>query len=123
MANQKQRFIAVGGVVVIVLVNNASSSLSGIMETSSGYLTDVTAMQAGSSLLLETSSAYVLLPTLEDGSVNTGPLMGYVSELSVERRGDQIVKLFENRNINFCRLYKFRFNFTTPRRVHWIKCS
>lgn len=87
-------------IVVIIMVNNVSGSLSGIMETTSQYLSDATLLQAGSSLLSETSSAFVLSPTLPDGSVNTGPLVGFVQELSVPRRGDDIVAMFADRDIS-----------------------
>ena len=79
-------------IVVILMVNNASNSLSGIMQLSSDRLTIVTALQAGSSVLSETSSAFVLIPSTQDGSVNVGPLMGYAAEMAQPRRGDQVVE-------------------------------
>lgn len=84
---------------VIFMVNNASGSLSEIMTYSNNYITDVTSLQAGSSLLSETSTAYVLTPVLEDGSPNTGTLMAYIKELSVKRRGKDVLAKFEKRAI------------------------
>lgn len=87
-------------IVVILMVNNVSGSLSGIMETTSKYLSDATLLQAGSSLLSETSSAFVLSPVLSDGTVNTGPLIGFVQELGVPRRGDDVMAMFADREIS-----------------------
>lgn len=87
-------------VVVILMVNNVSASLSGIMSDTSLYLTDVTSLQAGSSASSETSTAFILTPMLEDGTLNLGPLMGYMNELSMPRRADDVLKLFEDRVIN-----------------------
>lgn len=87
-------------VVVILMVNNVSGSLSGIMSRTSQYLTDATSLQAGSSAISEMTTAFILTPVLEDGELNVGPLMGYIGELSVPRRADDVVKLFEDRPIS-----------------------
>lgn len=79
-------------VIVILLINNSSSSLSAIMERSSARLETVTALQAGTSVLSETSSSFVLIPLTNEGAVNVGPLMGYASELSMPRRGQQVLE-------------------------------
>ena len=87
-------------VAVIFMVNNASTSLTEITANSNTYITDATSMQAGSSLLSETSTSFVLTPTLEDGSLNTGTLMAYIRELSVKRRGSDVLAKFEKRDIS-----------------------
>lgn len=79
-------------IFVILMINDASSSLSRIMERSSQRLETVTALQAGTSVLSETSSSYVLIPTTKEGAVNIGPLMGYAAELSQPRRGSQVIE-------------------------------
>ena len=61
-------------IIVILMINDASSSLSRIMERSSQRLETVTALQAGTSVLSETSSSYVLIPTTKEGAVNIGLL-------------------------------------------------
>ena len=76
----------------ILMINDASSSLSTIMEQSSARLETVTSLQAGSSVLSETSSSFVLIPLTEEGAVNVGPLMGYAAELSQPRRGPQVLQ-------------------------------
>ena len=79
-------------IIVILMINNSSSSLSEIMDRSSKRLETVTSLQAGSSLLSETSSSYVLIPLTEDGSVNVAPLMGYAAEMDRPRRGPQVLQ-------------------------------
>ncbi len=79
-------------ILVILMINNASSSLSEIMERSSQRLEIVTGLQAGTSVLSETSSSFVLIPTTKEGVVNVGPLMGYAAELSQPRRGSQVIE-------------------------------
>lgn len=78
-------------IVVILMINRSSSSLSAIMERSSERLEIVTSLQAGTSVLSETSSSFVLIPTTDEGAVNVGPLMSYASELSQPRRGQQVL--------------------------------
>ena len=78
-------------IFVILMINNASSSLSAIMERSSARLETVTALQAGSSVLSETCSSFVLIPLTDEGAVNVGPLMGYATEMSQPRRGQQVL--------------------------------
>ena len=80
---------------LIIEVNSVSSMLSDIMQRSSGYVTDATALLGGSSLLSDTSNTYVLRPTLPDHSPNTGPLIAYCTELGNKRRGDDIIAKFE----------------------------
>ena len=87
-------------VVSILMVNHASGDISATMSNTSMYLEDATSLQAGSSVMSETSSAFVLTPVLEDGTVNTGPLMSYINELGVPRRGDDVLRKFENREIS-----------------------
>lgn len=87
-------------VVSILMVNHASGDISVTMSNTSMYLEDATSLQAGSSVMSETSSAFVLTPALEDGTVNTGPLMSYINELGVPRRGDDVLRKFENREIS-----------------------
>ena len=73
------------------MINNANSSLSAIMERSSARLETVTALQAGSSVLSETGSSFVLIPLTDEGAVNVGPLMSYATEMSQPRRGQQVL--------------------------------
>ena len=87
-------------VVVILMVNNVSGSQSALMSSTSQYLTDVTSLQGGSSLLSETSTAFILTPKLPNGEMNTGPLMAYINELGNPRRADDVLALFEDRIID-----------------------
>ena len=87
-------------IVLILMVNHASTDISNTMSSTSMYLEDATSLQAGSSVMSETSSAFVLTPALEDGTVNTGPLMSYIAELGVPRRGSDVLGKFEDREIS-----------------------
>ena len=87
-------------VVVMVMVGDASASMSKNMSQASAWLEDVTSLQAGSSLLTETATTFILTPVMPDGSVNTGPLAGYINELSVPRRGADVLARFEDREIS-----------------------
>lgn len=89
--------LAVLHVLIISLIfsiNTQSSELSSTMQDSGTYIEDATSLLAGSSLLSETASNFVLLPVTQTGEVNIGPLQAYANELSVERRGDQILERF-----------------------------
>ncbi|MBQ8111322.1 MAG: GGDEF domain-containing protein [Clostridia bacterium] len=86
-------------IVVIMLINRSSGELSMLMQRSGAYTQDATSLLAGSSLLSETASGYVLMPVLESGEVNVGPLFSYAEELDEERRGGQVVARFEEYDV------------------------
>ena len=69
--------------------------MSVTMQKSASYVTDATSLIAGSSLLSETSTNYVLRPTLGDNQPNTGPLMAYANEVKNPRRGPDVLNRFE----------------------------
>ena len=87
-------------IVMIVMINTNSSNLSIINSNAGQYTQEATSLLAGSSLLSETASNYVLMPTTEAGEVNVAPLQAYASELSMPRRGDDILALFRSHKIN-----------------------
>ena len=80
----------------IIEINRASVFLSDSMQRSASYVTDATSLLAGSSLLSETSTNFVLRPVLDDKSPNVGPMIAYCNELRIPRRGDDIVNRFAN---------------------------
>ena len=84
---------------LIMAINTSSSSLSRIMQNAGSYTQEATSLLAGSSLLSETSSNYILMPTTEMGEVNVGPLMAYAQELGVDRRGDDVVARFADYDV------------------------
>ena len=84
---------------VIMMISQSSASLSGIMRDAGTHTQDATSLLAGSSLLSETSSNYVLMPTTEQGEVNVNPLMSYAQELSVDRRPGDVLARFETYDI------------------------
>ncbi len=87
-------------ITVIVMINNSSTNLSTINSNAGQYTQEATSLLAGSSLLSETSSNYVLMPLTEGGEVNVAPLQAYANELSMPRRGDDILALFRSHKIN-----------------------
>ena len=87
-------------ITVIVMINTSSSNLSTINSNAGQYTQEATSLLAGSSLLSETSSNFVLMPLSETGEVNVIPLQAYANELGVPRRGDDILALFKSHKIN-----------------------
>ncbi|MBR1821931.1 MAG: GGDEF domain-containing protein [Clostridia bacterium] len=87
-------------IIVILMINASSSSLSTIMQNSGSYTQDATSLLAGSSLLSETATNFVLMPTTEAGEVNVYPLIAYASELSVPRRGNQVLGRFQDYDVS-----------------------
>lgn len=83
-------------VAFIIEINRASVVLSDTMQRSAAYVTDATSLLAGSSLLSETSTNFVLRPVLDDSSPNVGPMIAYSNELKIPRRGDDIINHFAN---------------------------
>lgn len=95
--------VAILHIAIISLVfdvNQSNSSLSEMMQNCSDYQQYATNLQAGSSILSETASAFVQMPVLEDGEVNVGPLLRYVQELAKDRRGPQVAEWFRSRNVS-----------------------
>ena len=81
-------------IALIMMINNASGELSTTMQNSGRYTQEATSLLAGSSLLSETSSNYVLMPVTETGEVNASPLTAYAAELDEPRRGEQVLSRF-----------------------------
>ena len=84
---------------VIMMISTSSANLSRIMQDAGIHTQDATSLLAGSSLMSETSSNYVLMPTTEQGEVNVSPLMAYAQELNVDRRPDDVLARFETYDI------------------------
>ena len=90
-------------VVIIVLIfniNTSSMHLSQLMQSAGTHTADATSLLAGSSLMSETTSNYVLMPLTEDGEPNTFPLLAYANELTVDRRGDQVLERFRSYDVS-----------------------
>ena len=80
---------------LMVEVNYTSTNLSETMQTSASYVTNATSLLAGSSVLSDTATNYILRPTLPNGMPNTGPLSAYCSELGLRRRPNDVLEKFE----------------------------
>lgn len=85
---------------LIVMINSASISLSQTMQNSGTYIEDATSVLAGSSLLSETCTNYVLMPLNDSGEVNVHPLAAYANELSTDRRGSQALAKFSGYTVS-----------------------
>ena len=86
-------------IAVILMISTSSSNLSAIMRNAGQYTQEATSLLAGSSLLSETSSNFVLMPLTEAGEVNVSPLQAYANELKEPRRGDQVLERFKGYQI------------------------
>ena len=84
----------------IFSVSTASSGMTEIMRTYSGYIADSTDLLAGSSFLAEASMSFYLRPVDGEGNVNVGPLVGYANEYGSSRRGPDIQARFAGREID-----------------------
>ena len=89
-------------VAIAILTLGASWStneLADQMQMSADYQQAATNLQAGTSVLSETSSSFVQAPFIPDGQggeqINMNPLQMYAAELRISRRPAQIVALFE----------------------------
>lgn len=87
-------------IFLIMKINQTSSTLASIQRNAGTYTQQATAVLAGTSLLSETTSTFILLPQTEDGSVNAGPLIAYVNELNSDRRADKVLEKFQNYEVS-----------------------
>lgn len=95
--------IALLHIAIISLVfetNRANTELSEMMQNCSDYQQYATNLQAGTSTLSETASAFAQIPIGKDGSINVGPLLRYAQELSKNRRGPQVAEWFKTQNVS-----------------------
>lgn len=88
-------FLHVAMIFLIIGINQESTLMSVTMQKSASYVTDATSLLAGSSLLSETSTNFVLRPTVGENQPNTGPLMAYANEVKNPRRGPDVLNRFE----------------------------
>lgn len=86
-------------IMLILNINTVSAQLSVINQESGSYTQDATSMLAGSSLLSETSTHFVLLPVMENGELNLSPLVAYARELAEDHRGDGVLARFKTYNV------------------------
>ena len=80
--------------VLIIQINSTSANLTAVMRTAGEHIEEATSLLAGSSIMSETSTNYILMPVTEHGEVNAGPLAAYANELVKPRRGYQILARF-----------------------------
>lgn len=87
-------------IVSTLVVNYESDLMSTTMRHYSQYVSEANSILAGSSLLSETATSFVISPLTEDGTLKTGPLSAYSNELSNPRRGYQVIANFVNYDVS-----------------------
>ena len=88
-------------IMLILSINTESGNLSTTMRDSGNYVSEATSLLAGSSLMSETSSNYIMMPVDGTGAVNFGPLVAYTAELQEEsHRGSSIVANFSKYKVS-----------------------
>jgi diguanylate cyclase (GGDEF)-like protein len=84
---------------VIFMINKTSGALSATMRDAGVYKQEATSLLAGSSVLSETASGFVLQPVSANGEVNVGPLSAYAQELMQDRRGADVMRRFQSYDV------------------------
>ena len=87
----------------IISINRISGHMSSIMAQYGQYINEVMEMQGGSSFLSESSFSFLFHPVIQKGEeseLNSGPLVAYATELSNERRGDDILGKFRTYDVD-----------------------
>lgn len=80
----------IGIIFMIISINDQSAVLSQTMQNSSRYVSEVSSLMARTSMLVETSSNYILMPENEDGTVNFGSVTAFSEELKTSETGAEI---------------------------------
>ncbi|MBQ9572442.1 MAG: GGDEF domain-containing protein [Acidaminococcaceae bacterium] len=83
---------------LILQINATSANLTAVMRTAGEQIEEATSILAGTSLMSETSTNFILMPVTEHGEINAGPLAAYAAELKQPRRGPQVLERFRNYN-------------------------
>lgn len=81
---------------LILQINATSAELSAEMRKAGEQIEEATSILAGTSLMSETSTNFILMPVTEHGEINAGPLAAYAAELKQPRRGPHVVERFRN---------------------------
>ena len=87
-------------IVLITQINATSAELSNVMRKTGEYIKEATSVLAGTSLLSETSTNFILMPVTEQGEVNVAPLSAFATELARPRRGNQVLERFRNYDVD-----------------------
>ena len=85
---------------LIMQINATSAELSETMKTAGQQIEEATSVLAGTSLLSETSTNFILMPVTEHGEVNVDPLVAFATEIQRPRRGNQVLERFRNYDVS-----------------------
>ena len=85
---------------LILQINATSAELSAEMRKAGEQIEEATSILAGTSLMSETSTNFILMPVTEHGEINAGPLAAYAAELKQPRRGPHVVERFRNYGVD-----------------------
>ncbi len=95
--------VAILHIVIVSLVFDTDLSnrvLSEMMQNCSNCQQYATNLQASSSTLSETASAFAQTPVERNGEFNAGPLIRYAQELGRDRQGPKIAEWFRTQNVS-----------------------
>lgn len=81
-------------------ISRESKDMSVTMQKTGEYVSDATGLLAGSSLMSETATNFVLVPLTEGGDVNVVPLTAYAAELTKPRRGPDLEARFAKYDVS-----------------------
>ena len=87
-------------IALIMQINATSAELSAEMRKAGEQIEEATSILAGTSLMSETSTNFILMPVTEHGEINAGPLAAYAAELKQPRRGPQVLERFRNYDVD-----------------------
>ena len=87
-------------IIIIFSMNSSSSRLSLSMQETEQENNDVNSLYNGATILVETSNNFILSPLTKTGSINYQPMVNYVDEYLLERRGADILDKFESKEIS-----------------------
>ena len=93
-------FLHVLIISLIAEVNRSTNELSDMMQRLGKYQSEANGLQAGTMLLSETATGFVMMPVLEDGSLNVGPLSSYANEFVSDRSGQKVAERFHKFDVN-----------------------
>lgn len=82
-------------VSLVYSVNKEGARLADVITEGNENIIDVTDLIAGSSLLNESSTQYIIQPVTPNGDQILGPLGAYTRELGLPRRGPEVLARFD----------------------------
>lgn len=86
-------------IVIIVLISSISNEMSTTMQQSANYISAISSLQSGTSMLSETSTTFCY-QAKHNEEFNSGSLIAYLNEYPNPRRPKDILPQFDNYNLD-----------------------